>query len=102
VSKVWTIGEKLRALRQHYAYTQLEVAQSLEITDALVSYWESNKRRPQLRELSKLAALFHVTVDELTNETPPVFRRLRDSKQNLDPEIIRIARQFDEEGIYGE
>lgn len=98
MNEVWTIGEKLRALRKHYGYTQLEVAQSLQVTDALISYWESDKRRPQIKELSKLSALFHVTVDELTNETPPVYRRQRENKTDIDPNIVSIAREFDSRG----
>jgi putative transcriptional regulator len=51
--------------RLNAGLTQSKVAESLGVTDAAVSMWETEKTRPRASLLPKIAALYNCTVDEL-------------------------------------
>lgn len=58
-------GEKLKALRSEYGMTQAELAEKLNITKSVVSYYELQERTPSPDVLIQLARIFHVTTDYL-------------------------------------
>ena len=58
-------GQKLRNLRLEAGLTQAELAQRLNITKAVVSYYELNERCPSPEVVVKLATIFHVSADYL-------------------------------------
>lgn len=58
-------GRKLRNLRLQAGLTQAELAQRLNITKAVVSYYELQERTPSPEILIKLSNIFHVTSDYL-------------------------------------
>lgn len=58
-------GQKLRNLRLEAGMTQAELAQRLDITKAVISYYELHERRPSAEVLIKLASIFHISTDYL-------------------------------------
>ena len=58
-------GQKLRNLRLEAGMTQAELAQRLNITKAVISYYELHERCPSPEVLIKLASIFHVSTDYL-------------------------------------
>lgn len=65
-------GSKLRALRKESGMTQTELAQRLNITKAVVSYYEKLERTPSPDVLIRLADIFNVTTDYLLGRTSTV------------------------------
>lgn len=63
------IGSTIAKLRKKCGYTQLELAEKLNLSDKTVSKWESGLGYPDIVQLPVLAQLFGVTVDYLLSET---------------------------------
>ena len=60
-----TFGSTIAALRKEKGMTQLELAQSMGVTDKAVSKWERNLSFPDVASLLRLAEQLGVSVDEL-------------------------------------
>ena len=58
-------GDRLKELRSKNGMTQTRLAQLLNITKSVVSYYERQERMPSPDVLIKLASIFHVSVDYL-------------------------------------
>ena len=58
-------GDRLKELRSKNGITQTKLAQLLNITKSVVSYYERQERMPSPDVLMKLASIFHVSVDYL-------------------------------------
>lgn len=72
-------GNRLAALREHYGFTQEEVANRLKISRAALSHYETNRREPDYETLLKFADYYHVSVDYLLGRTG------QDGKDPLPP-----------------
>lgn len=72
----------LKHLRLERGMTQREVADSIDVTAAAITQYESGDREPSIDKLRKLAALFDCTIDELVNgkTKKKVIVRRRNSK----------------------
>ena len=58
-------GETLRTLRKEAGMTQTELANRLNVTKSVVSYYELQERTPSPEVLVKLTNVFHVSADYL-------------------------------------
>ncbi len=58
-------GETLKKLRTDAGLTQAQLAQRLNVTKSVISYYELKERTPSPEVLIKLSKLFHVTTDYL-------------------------------------
>ena len=67
------LSEKLQKLRKQRGITQEQLADSLYVSRAAVSKWESGRGYPNIESLRAIAKFYQVTIDELLNseETPP-------------------------------
>lgn len=65
-----TLGEKLRQLRLLHRKQQKDVAADLGITPAGISYYETDKRTPDIEMLIKIADYYRVTIDDLVGHVP--------------------------------
>ncbi len=61
------IGEKIISYRKKMNYSQEKLAEMLGVTRQTLSNWEDNITVPDLKQAKKLADIFHIAVDELTN-----------------------------------
>lgn len=59
------IGEQIKTLRLARKITQVELAQSLEVTKQTVSNWENNNILPSVEMLRKIATYFSCSTDFL-------------------------------------
>ncbi len=58
-------GETLRTLRKEAGMTQTELANRLNVTKSVVSYYELQERTPSPEVLVKLTNVFHISADYL-------------------------------------
>ena len=58
-------GNKLKELRTQAGLTQKQLAEKLQVTKSVVSYYELQERYPSPEILIKLSNIFHVTTDYL-------------------------------------
>ena len=64
-----TFGEKLRLLREEKNEKQIIVAKNLSCSANMISYYELDKREPDLTMLTKLCDYYDVSADFLLNRT---------------------------------
>ena len=58
-------GEKLKYLRKEANIGQNQLAETLKISNASISYWETGKQLPSAEAVYKLAVFFSVSADYL-------------------------------------
>ena len=61
------ISSRIRDLRKRRGLNQFELSEEVGVSVDSIRRWESNKQFPRADELSKLASVLQVTVDELLN-----------------------------------
>lgn len=64
-----TLGEKLRELRKINGYTQDYVASYLGLVRQTYSHYETGKRTPGSEVLYKLSGLYHISIQDLLQQT---------------------------------
>jgi len=60
-----SMGDRIKAVRTNWAWSQTEMAQILGVDQASVSFWERDKIKPAGSALLALASLFRVSVAAL-------------------------------------
>lgn len=63
-------GKRLVKLRKSAGYTQTELANELDVTQRMISYYEGHSEYPPSALLPKIATLLGVTTDELLGLKP--------------------------------
>jgi transcriptional regulator with XRE-family HTH domain len=56
-------AERLKLLRKKNGYTQVSLAEKLEVSKGTVAMWETGKRTPDFETLFTLSDLFDVRID---------------------------------------
>ena len=64
------LGAKIFELRTSFGWTQVQLAQKLNITKQTVSNWENDNIQPSIDMLVKLSKVFNVSTDYLLGLTP--------------------------------
>lgn len=84
-----TIGERIAQLRKSRSMSQFQLAKTLNIATSTLGMYETNKRKPNMEMLEKLADFFGVSIDYLLD------REISD-KSNIDlDKAIDNAMSFD-------
>ena len=65
ISMKHKFGEQLNGLRIENNFTRAELAEKLNVSVRLISYWENGQRECDFDMLIKIAELFSVSVDYL-------------------------------------
>lgn len=60
-----TIGERIAQLRKNRNMSQFQLAKTLDIATSTLGMYETNKRKPNMEMLEKLADFFGVSIDYL-------------------------------------
>lgn len=63
-------GKRLKDLRGRFRLSQDKLAKQVGVSFNTVCRWEYGERTPRAEELSRLAAVFGITTDELINGSP--------------------------------
>jgi transcriptional regulator with XRE-family HTH domain len=61
------LGENLKKFRIKCRYNQLTVAEKLNLSRQTISRWENNRGLPDVYTLKRLAVLYNISLDSLTN-----------------------------------
>lgn len=78
----YKFGNYIFELRSRAGLSQSELAAEVGVTNKAVSKWEVGKAKPSVDMIRKLAALFHISVDELLN------RREEENKVDVTKIVI--------------
>lgn len=65
-----TLNDRIKNLRKEKGWTQLQLAEKLNVTDKAVSKWEVGEANPDLSSIVNIASLFGVTIDFLLTGKP--------------------------------
>ena len=66
-----TLGERIRELRKAQGMTQEDLAERMDVTQALIASYESARRSIPLRKLCLLADIFGIPIQEVVGHTAP-------------------------------
>lgn len=64
-----TVAARLGQLRERYGFTQEQLAEKISVSRQAVSKWECGDAVPDLDNLSALATLYNITLDELVGRS---------------------------------
>lgn len=81
------LGHNLKMYRIKSGYSQVDIANLLNVTKQTVSNWEKDKRLPDINILVRLANLYNVTLDTLTGS----------DKRNNSIEILNVVSNLSSE-----
>ena len=84
------IGRFIAERRKQCGYTQMQLAEKLNITDRAVSKWETGRSMPDASIMQALCALLGITLNDLFNGEVIV---MEDYKKKSEGLIIEMARQ---------
>lgn len=59
------LPERLRELREKYGFSQVDIANRLNVTSSLISSYERGERAPSLPILLKISYIYNCSVDYL-------------------------------------
>ena len=73
VNKNHSVGKTIASLRKEKGWSQVELAEKLQVSDKAVSKWESDGGMPSLEFFPALAKMFGISIDYLMTgkETEP-------------------------------
>ena len=82
------MNDKIKRLRKSKGWTQTELAKRLGTSQKVITSYETGVKKPPIKRLPDLAAVFGITVDELIdskpikikNHTPHVHKNSRTAK----------------------
>ena len=60
-----SMGERIKAIRRNWKWSQVDLARALKVDQASISFWETDKVRPNGAALVALASIFRTQVDAL-------------------------------------
>lgn len=77
------LEEKLMKLRKNNAWSQEELAEKLDVTRQTISKWELGQSTPDTENLSKIATIFGISVNDLLDEnTNPTNETTKNTSRN--------------------
>ncbi len=79
------LGNKLAQLRKKHNLTQREMADKLNVSNQLISKWETEQVIPGVEYLVKISELFDVSLDDLV---------LQKNKQTSPKKIAKKLKEF--------
>lgn len=95
-----TLGTKLNKLRTGRNLTQVQIAEKLHISQNAYNKWESDKAKPAMENLMKIADFYETDVYDLLDETPIVQNNTDRAVGNIhNNNTVTINNTFSEELI---
>ncbi len=93
------MGKFIAQLREEFGLTQKEVGNQLGVTDNSVSKWERGINAPDISTLTDLAAIFHVTVQELLNGERSFQKKIVSKNRPKVLEVSHLSKSFEKRKI---
>ena len=95
-----TLGTKLNKLRTARNLTQMQIAEQLRISQNAYNKWESDKAKPAMENLMKIADFYETDVYDLLDESPIVQNNTDRAVGNIhNNNTVTINNSFSEELI---
>lgn len=85
------LGERIATLRKKRGWTQGILAEKVGVHSNHITRWETNRMRPSITTLRRIAEALGVTLDELLDEEQPTPAALAD-----EPELVEKLQQLQE------
>lgn len=85
------IDEKLMKLRKENAWSQEEFAEKINVSRQTVSKWELGQTVPDTENLSKIAKIFGVSVNDLLDENTNTFEEKSKINNSNNSRIFKIV-----------
>lgn len=79
-TKKHSIGKTIAELRKEKGWTQVELAEKLQVSDKTVSKWEKDNGAPSVEFFPALAEVFGVSIDYIM------------TGKKVEPEIITMSK----------
>ena len=76
------IGQKICKFRKEKNMTQLELADSLNISFQAVSNWERGQSMPDISKLPEICEILDITIDELLGKNIKIIENI--TNENID------------------
>jgi len=91
-----TFGERLREAREMKGWSQSELADELDVTQAMISQLENGRRRPTPAVITKLAEVLGVERELLAGQSEGEFEKalLMRNLKGLSPESLKKINEF--------
>lgn len=83
-----SVGQTIAALRKKKGWTQVELAEKLQVSDKAVSKWEKDDSYPSIEFLPVLASLFGVTIDYLITGATKSEKVVANTPKKVEEEIL--------------
>lgn len=61
-------AENLKSLRIKYKYSQPQLAEKLNVSKGMISFWENGKYEPTASNIITIANFFDVSIDDLLTQ----------------------------------
>lgn len=90
VERLAGVGARLAALRKRAGYTQQELAEAVQTTQRMISYYETQAEPPPSTLLPELGRVLKVSVDELLGLAP-----LKKKPRLPDSRVLRRLQQIE-------
>lgn len=92
-NKKHSIGKTIAELRKEKGWTQIELAEKLQVSDKAISKWEKDNGAPSVEFFPALAELFDVSIDYIMTGNKPEPKIITMSKielcaKNDDPKLL--------------
>ncbi len=91
VERLTGVGARLAELRKRAGYTQVELAEAVNTTQRMISYYETQPEPPPSALLPDLARVLKVSADELLGLEP-----LKKKPREPDNRLLRRLQQIEQ------
>ena len=88
------LSKRIYELRISFGWTQVQLAQKLNITKQTVSNWENDNIQPSIDMLIKLSKIFNVSTDYLLGLTPSNYINVEGLSTEFVAHIIQIIDDY--------
>lgn len=88
------LNKRINELRISFGWTQVQLAQKLNITKQTVSNWENDNIQPSIDMLVKLSKIFNVSTDYLLGLTPKNFINVDGLPVEFVSHIVQIIDDY--------
>jgi transcriptional regulator with XRE-family HTH domain len=67
-----TLGSKLLKLRQEHKFSQMEIAEKLDVSQNAYCKWEADKCKPGADNLQKIAVFYNIDMSDLLDDNEKI------------------------------
>jgi len=88
------LSRRIYELRTSFGWTQVQLAQKLNITKQTVSNWENDNIQPSVDMLIKISRIFNVSTDYLLGLTPESYISVDGLPREFISHIVQIIEDY--------